>query len=140
MVFCVSYKYISPLNRGRIGLRRHRFLTQLRKDPVLVPVSVSESRSRSYLVLATASMLHPVNVTPNAMHWALQKVELVHEEVYYLMQVHTKLAQEVQEATDWLPEILASTQDAMQLRPELDAADVPVSTVRLVNLTQGLCQ
>ena len=54
-------------------------------------------------------MSDPDTVIVNAMHLAMQRLEAVHDEVNQLMQIHAKVTQEVQEATDLLRKILAIT-------------------------------
>ena len=50
---------------------------------------------------------------------AMQKLEAVQDEVHQLMQIHARLTQEVEEATDQLKKVLVSTQDLMDQRRSL---------------------
>ena len=60
-----------------------------------VPVPVPVFESVSSLAHTISPAPGSVTVTANAMHLALQKLELVQEEVHNLIQVCTNLAQEV---------------------------------------------
>ena len=73
----MGHKYKSPRKRRRYRLRKHRFLALFREDPILVPVHVSGCETS----LAPGPVSDPDTVTVNAMHLAMQRLDVVEDEV-----------------------------------------------------------
>ena len=74
MDFYGRNKFKSPSKRRRHRLRKQRFLTQFREDPVLIPVHGSETS------LALGPVSDPDTVTVKVMHLAMQRLEAVQDD------------------------------------------------------------
>ena len=113
MKFYGGYKYKSPSKRRRDRLRKKKFLTKFRKDPVLVPVFFLESYQSPHPVSLEGLVLATMEAA------LLKQVHEIEEQIRGFCERWDWLAQEAEQAEKEQEKVSNWVRDLLDLRADL---------------------